>query len=38
VVSLSGEISGSHGGEYEHDCLVGCCTLMMEAVSSSFVT
>jgi hypothetical protein len=22
---LLGEISGSHGGKYEDDCLVGCC-------------
>jgi hypothetical protein len=21
------EISGSHGGEYEDDCLQGCCTM-----------
>jgi hypothetical protein len=21
------EISGSHGGEYEHDCLLGCCAV-----------
>jgi hypothetical protein len=24
---VHGEISGSHGGEYEDDCLLGCCTL-----------
>jgi hypothetical protein len=29
------EISGSHGGEYEDGCLLGCCTLMMEAASTS---
>jgi hypothetical protein len=22
-----GEISGSHGGEYEDDCFLGCCAL-----------
>jgi hypothetical protein len=22
-----GEISGSHGGEYEYDCLLGCCVV-----------
>jgi hypothetical protein len=22
-----GEISGSHGGEYEDDCLLGCCAV-----------
>jgi hypothetical protein len=21
------EISGSHGGEFEHDCLLGCCAV-----------
>jgi hypothetical protein len=34
-----GDISGSHGGEYEDDCLLGCCAamiaLMMEAASTS---
>jgi hypothetical protein len=29
------EISGSHGGEHEDDCLLGCCALMMEAVRIS---
>jgi hypothetical protein len=28
-------ISGSHGGEYEDGCLLGCCALMMEAGSTS---
>jgi hypothetical protein len=28
-------MSGSHGSEYEDDCLLGCCALMMEAVSTS---
>jgi hypothetical protein len=23
----TGEISGSHGGEYEYDCLLGCCAV-----------
>jgi hypothetical protein len=22
------EISGSHGNEYENDCLLGCCTVL----------
>jgi hypothetical protein len=22
------EISGSHGGEYEDDCLLGCCAVL----------
>jgi hypothetical protein len=25
--SDSGEISGSHGGEYQHDCHLGCCVV-----------
>jgi hypothetical protein len=30
------EISGSHGGKYEDDCLLGCIiALMMEAVCTS---
>jgi hypothetical protein len=29
------EVSGSHGGEYEDGCLLGCCAVMMEAVSTS---
>jgi hypothetical protein len=32
------EISGSHDGEYEHGCLLGCCVLialMMEAANTS---
>jgi hypothetical protein len=38
------EILGSHGGEYEDDCLLGCCdvksptALMMEAASISETT
>jgi hypothetical protein len=24
---ILGEISGSHGGEYEDDCLLGCCAV-----------
>jgi hypothetical protein len=24
---MIGEISGSHGGEYEDDCLLGCCAV-----------
>jgi hypothetical protein len=24
---IDSEISGSHGGEYEDDCLLGCCTM-----------
>jgi hypothetical protein len=30
---IHGEISGSHGGEYEDDCLLG--VLLMEAVNTS---
>jgi hypothetical protein len=29
------EISGSHCGENEDGCLLGCCALMMEAVITS---
>jgi hypothetical protein len=29
------EISGSYGGEYEDECLLECCVLMMEAASTS---
>jgi hypothetical protein len=31
-----GEVSGSHGGEYEDGCLLECCAvaLMMEAAST----
>jgi hypothetical protein len=25
--SWEGEISGSHGDEYEDDCLMGCCAV-----------
>jgi hypothetical protein len=37
---IAGQISGSHGGEYEDGCLLGCCTMMiirmmMEAASTS---
>jgi hypothetical protein len=28
-------ISGSHGGDYEDGCLLGCCAVMMEAASTS---
>jgi hypothetical protein len=27
VTKILGEISGSYGGEYENDCLLGCCVL-----------
>jgi hypothetical protein len=27
TIDVLGEISGSHGGEYEVDCLLGCCTV-----------
>jgi hypothetical protein len=27
VLSGFGEISGSHGGEYEDDCLLECCVV-----------
>jgi hypothetical protein len=33
--SVLGEISVSHGGEYEDVCLLDCCALMMEAASTS---
>jgi hypothetical protein len=26
-ILLVGDISGSHGGEYEDDCLLGCCAV-----------
>jgi hypothetical protein len=29
------EISGSRGSQYEDDCLLECCAVMMEAVSTS---
>jgi hypothetical protein len=29
------EISSSHGGEYEDDCLLGCCGPDVEATSTS---
>jgi hypothetical protein len=29
------EISPAHSNEYEGDCLLGCCTVMMEAASTS---
>jgi hypothetical protein len=32
---LPGEIFGSPGGEYGYDSLLGCCALMIEAVSTS---
>jgi hypothetical protein len=25
-----GEISGSHGGKYEDDCLLGCCAMQSD--------
>jgi hypothetical protein len=34
-VNINCEISGSHCGEYEDVCLLGCCTLMMEAAGTS---
>jgi hypothetical protein len=27
LIRIPGEISGSHGGEYEDDCLLGCCAV-----------
>jgi hypothetical protein len=27
TTTLHCEISGSHGGEYENDCLLGCCAV-----------
>jgi hypothetical protein len=32
---VDGEFSGSQGDEYEDGCLLGCCAMMMEAVSTS---
>jgi hypothetical protein len=32
---MNREISGSHGGAYEDDSLLGYCALMMEAVRTS---
>jgi hypothetical protein len=34
-LSTKRDISGSHGGKYEEDNLLGYCTLMMEAVNTS---
>jgi hypothetical protein len=27
LLGIVGETSGSHGGEYEDDCLLGCCSV-----------
>jgi hypothetical protein len=27
TIICNGEISGSHGGKYEDDCLLGCCAM-----------
>jgi hypothetical protein len=27
ICKFWGEISGSHGGKYEDNCLLGCCTM-----------
>jgi hypothetical protein len=27
TTNIFGEISGSHGGEYEYNCLLGCCAV-----------
>jgi hypothetical protein len=34
--SLQREISGSHGGEYEYGCLLGCCIVQSGLFSSSW--
>jgi hypothetical protein len=35
IIQKEFEFSGSHSGEYEGGCLLGCCALMMEAASTS---